>query len=288
MITLPREWIKKNNLLPKTDLEITESGPSLIISPETIHPELSPQIVSCDNLHEELLISKITSLYREGCSEIKLVNTDNNTDAVNRAYKFALNLFGVAVEQKENAIIMRTAEGAGKRPEILNKCFHNLLLLSEMACENQGTAGWEKQIFEIYERIYFLTEYLFRMVALEGSSDFSNSLKEDFIASYIQTIAEILKKAAEVEHEHALNEFFGGASPDLKNLIRTVYDVCMLKREPGQFYEIRNQIIQKVKEKKYNTTCAGYAHMCEYFCTKLVRMESKTGTEKGAITQPPA
>lgn len=274
VITLPKPWIKKNHLQPKTDLEVTESGSNLVISPSPGNSQKEPYTVYCDNEQEEFLISKIIGLYREGYSEVKLVHVNDNKELLKRVHDFAVNFQGVTVEQKDNAIIMKSSDqGLAKRAEVLNKCFQNLLWLGELIVDETNSPGWRKQIFELYQRVHFLSEYVFRLISIEGCSDIKLTIRQYSMALIFQCLSELLKRIGEAEYDNSIEMFMGPCAQDVSKLIRSMHNVCIMKNQESEFYSAREIITSKITEKKYCVVASEYAFMCQYLCTKLVRME---------------
>jgi antitoxin component of MazEF toxin-antitoxin module len=164
VVTLPKAWIRKHNLEPKTSLEITEAGSKLIISTDIIRSELSPHVVCCEDGNEVSINSKIIALYRAGYSEAKLIDTKASPEILGKVCKYASNFPGVTIEQKENAIIMKSTEGLGRRSEIIGKCYLNLLMFSDLLAAEVKAVDWEKQLNDMYQSINFNCESVFRLI----------------------------------------------------------------------------------------------------------------------------
>jgi ribosomal protein L23 len=273
-ITLPKTWVERNNLKPRNDIEVIEIENKLIICPEVIQNEICAKVITIDNdFQKDEIVPAIVQSYRQGHLEIKIVLKCDNNAENEEIKKLIQKFYGITVIEENNVFIIKTTDKGKKCSEILNKCYYNLLQLSGFIIEDPRADGWEKHVFEIYERIYFLTAYLFRIVSIEGSADFKASIKYNLTAGIIQILAEVLKSVANLEHEIGLSEMFGGISKDLNKLVLATYEICMLHKDPELFHQIKNVIALKIKEKRYNMACIGYAHMCEYLCSKLVQME---------------
>lgn len=73
-ISLPSSWVKKNNLKPKSDIEVEEKGPNLIIKTKKGEEFLKTSLDIKDNYKTG--IRYICSFYRKGCDELHISYDD--------------------------------------------------------------------------------------------------------------------------------------------------------------------------------------------------------------------
>jgi hypothetical protein len=121
--------------------------------------------------------------------------------------------------------------------------------------------------------VHFLSEYVFRLIIIEGGSDLKLTLKQYSMALIFQCLSELLKRIAEDEHDNGIDNFLGPCAQDISKLIRSMHNVCIMNKPEIEFYSTREIIISKLSDKKYSTIASEYAFMCQYLCTKIVRQE---------------
>ncbi len=211
--------------------------------------------------------------YRNGFTDIKISLIKQDQKIIDELLKYISNFHGIASTVLEDGIFIKSSEGQGKRSEVLQKCFQNVLFLSELIKNNPIEVGFQLQVQECYQRIYFLSEYVFRLIAMQGGADFKQALNQHTMAWSLQCMGELLKRTAEFEHENARLKRNNSAAEDLNTLIRNMYDVCFRRKPACEYYSIQNGMIEKIKSKKYDAALCEHCSICEYLCTKLVRQE---------------
>jgi phosphate uptake regulator len=273
-ITLPKTWVMKNNLKPRSDLEISESSGNLIISANLSFEELPKKVIHSGSRQPDEIISEFTAIYRFGYSEIKIAFTNNDKkDDIDRIVKHIANYHGIVSELFNDHILIKTAEGKGKRSEILQKCFQNVVMLSELLLENPLEDGWKQQVKESYERIYFLSEYVFRLISIQSEADLRLALNHQTMAWSLQCIGELLKKISELEYENAKLKKNSAAGKEIQSIIRSVYNFCILKKAAIEYYNAKTVLQKNMESKQYCKITTEYISMCQFLCTKLVKQE---------------
>jgi phosphate uptake regulator len=134
-ITLPIEWIRSHKIDRKSEVDITESGKSLIINSDN---PVSGGSVSLDieNLNERAIYRIINALYAKGVDEIRV---KSSKDASKILLKAGSNNLGFAlVSQENNSYIIRDVSGTNysNLDEIFKRVFQMILFFYDSAVED--------------------------------------------------------------------------------------------------------------------------------------------------------
>ena len=109
IISLPSDWVKKNNISPGNELNVVEKGKEIVISPVGIsEPPLEAEI-DVSSLDRSSILFYIRSFYRKGYQKIK-VNFENpvtiyyrngkQVNVLSTIHKEVNNLIGVEITQQ--------------------------------------------------------------------------------------------------------------------------------------------------------------------------------------------
>jgi len=144
-ITLPIDWVRKNKLDKNSELDLSESEKSLIITNqgETEHKTAR---VDINTLDERNIARIIKALYAKGIDEIELTSTQDVTSTIIRAIS---NTIGFAlVSQKDNTYTIKDVGGTSYSDldEIFKRVFQMILNFYESAINDIFTT--EKETLE--------------------------------------------------------------------------------------------------------------------------------------------
>src|SRR3989338_4476099 len=110
-VTLPIQWVKKLNLKPGDDIDLTENNGSLTISAEGKSKEKAT-VIDITNFTIPLLWRFVQSAYRSGCDEIKLKfdPTNKNHEDAYHYYtsNFDYRLLGDKVSTKSALVMLQS------------------------------------------------------------------------------------------------------------------------------------------------------------------------------------
>jgi len=260
---------------------VVESGKSLLISTGIIREESCRDILIKDQ-PEEAIIMAISNLYNQGHTKIRIVfdKKYSENDIVN-IERFASNLFGVIVEKQDNVLLMTDNSDDKKCTELIVKCFHNILLIAETMDQSlTKDAAWYSQVYESYQRVFFLTEYVFRLIHTDNSSDIKLSLRYFGTVWSLQCLAFLLKRIAENDIE--LFKANGTVLQfHLEPLFRHVYDVCRKNKPLTDFYKHKLQFDEQSKSMYCNIVVHENIIMYSFLCAKLIKQYSTPVDDPG-------
>jgi phosphate uptake regulator len=134
-ITLPIEWVRKNKIDEKTELEVNESEKSLILlnTGEVEHKKISIDVTNFDEINISRIIK---ALYARGIDEIEIISDKNISSFISKDIH---NTIGYAlVSQKDNRYVIKDLGGGNysELDEIFKRVFQMILLFYESAIDD--------------------------------------------------------------------------------------------------------------------------------------------------------
>lgn len=161
-VTLPIEWIKKNNLDKSKTVELVIAGPVLIIKTEGEKTKVEVNAKTLENSITRVL----QILYKKGVDEIKVIDLDQKR--VSEIYEVIQTRcigYEIIEHKKDCLLIKDIAKEASENFEtLLRRCF---LLVLEMTKEK------DKKLVENYDNnLNKLSAYCLRLLVKQGHKDF--------------------------------------------------------------------------------------------------------------------
>ena len=136
-VTLPKNWVIKNRLSPRADLDITDCGKSLVVNsipePESLEKTL---VIQKEELEE--VITRIITLYREAYKKVKIVFKNGNKKMLFKTIEFVKKLNGVDVEEGDDYIVFSENHDKAMCEKVLRRGFQNILLMCELLNKKKG------------------------------------------------------------------------------------------------------------------------------------------------------
>lgn len=265
-ITLPKEWVIKNSLSPKTDLDITDCGNSLIVNTTSKPQNLGKTLVIEDEVQEEIF-AKIIAFYRAASKDVKIVFKSKDDIRLLNTIEFVKKFHGVEVETGENYVAFSENFDQVMCHKILKKSFQNILVMSEMLNKNLKGNSWKREINESYERTIFLSEFAIRILNKEGYAEVKEIIKKFALSWIIQCMAVLLKVIARNKKKHNIKEII-----HLSSLLRVTYNICFGNSRPKEFFDFikKANIVKKAKKDSLKED----VFMLQHLCMKIVRQQS--------------
>ncbi len=131
-ITLPINWVRKNKITEKSELDIIEEGKSLLVHSSQLTEE-KKVILEVDNWPGRTLYIHLSALYAQGVDEIQI---NSKEDLSNEITKYLSGTIGFAlVSQNSNSYTIKDLSG-GNYPhldEIFKRVFQMILLFYDSA-----------------------------------------------------------------------------------------------------------------------------------------------------------
>jgi hypothetical protein len=270
-VTLPKTWVIKNNLKPSAELEIIDDGTKLIISTQVIREESYRDLIIKGETHKDAIFSAISHLYNEGHTKVRIIVANpNDCKIIEDIEKFVNNLFGITVFREGNNIYLTETCNSNKSPEIIMKCFQNILGMTNHFNEKKKDNLWHNQAVDCYYRIFFNSEYISRLAHTEEISNNRIALRYSAIAWSFECIAFLLKRIAEHENENANqnNKY------ELDKLFQNAYNVYYKNQAIGDFYKFKIDFEARVLEGHYDSVMRENLFMFSFMCAKLLKQYS--------------
>lgn len=269
-ITLPKSWVRNNHLAPQTDLNVEEKDKCLIISKD-FDPDPKKIRIVFENQTLDSIYAKICGLYRHGYTEIVITFKEKSISKMKAVLGFLSNFIGISAHLKDDHIIIEQAAEDKKCCDALMKCFQNLLLISDYFRAISPEAKWLEKVYDSYNRIYFYSEYAFRMINIEGCAEFSSALKHYVMAWGVQCLGEVVKRIAEIENELVSKCRTTLIGDRIADLICRTYDVLYKNKDTKIYYDSKGSLESAIKERKIDSALFENINMIKYICSKIVK-----------------
>lgn len=224
-ITIPKEWVRNNRLIPKAELEITNQGKSLLIGAENAQ-EMPEKDILVKHSEIYTISKKIASLYREGYKELRIRFQCPNHARINNIQKYAMNFHGVDVRLNDNTLIISENFDCSECDRILKRTFQSLIAMCEILENPSKDDLWQKDLRKAHTNSLFLIEFAFRTLNKEGYADakeLSNQLSK---AWSLRVISELMYNIPKCITKGSYIQIKG-----LKKMISSTYDACYCQRE---------------------------------------------------------
>ena len=207
IISLPVKWVKQHGVAPGHELDVIESGKSLLVTTEKQEESGRSIAVDVSNLDRSTIIVYVRSLYRRGYSEIKVMFKKNavhhfregkDVNVLSILHEETNRLIGMEIiEQRENyCIIKQISESTEKEfSSILRKVFFQL----EAAFEDLITGLKKKDLSEIanmqekHDTIAKFVSYCVRLLNQGKVEDSENAPQLYHLLVSVDLMADMLK-----------------------------------------------------------------------------------------------
>ena len=144
-ITLPIDWVRKNKLTEKSELDVFDEGKSLIIhSSHTLQEKKA--VLEVGHWPERTLYLHLSALYAQGVDEIQIISQE---EISNEITKYISDLIGFALVSQNNIMYTIKDLSGGNYPhldDIFKRVFQMILLFYDAA--EQDIFGKEKGTLE--------------------------------------------------------------------------------------------------------------------------------------------
>ena len=91
VISLPTKWLQTYNIQKGDELELTEILDGILISKPSQHPEKKTEI-NIENINDRLIFRYLNSLYKQGYTEIKVIDKQNRLNEVQKVCDFLIGM----------------------------------------------------------------------------------------------------------------------------------------------------------------------------------------------------
>lgn len=231
MISLPRDWAKRQGLKKGDEMEIKEAGKQLVLTPEK---EQAAEKVEIDvtNLDKSLIWRYFGAAYRKGCEEIKFI-FKQNSEAVKEIPDIASRSIGMEmVEQGKNYYLMKelTASKPEEFENMLKKTFQLLVSMSEsmLAATKANDKESLKNLKYADKTINKFADYCFRILNQKGYKDPQKTIAYYIIVKQLEDIGDDYKNMAEeIARTKVTNktiEVINEINHQLKDFFQTFYE----------------------------------------------------------------
>ena len=246
-ITLPIEWVRKNNICGKTELELSEEGKSLIIS-NIGKITQKKSTIDVTNQNGRTLGRIIKSMYAKGVDEIEIKSDKNISKEIYRSLKDTIGF--ALVSQKENTFIIKDIGGTNAEDldEIFKRVFQMILSFYESAFndifgeEKETLESLEERDQEINKFCYFLERGVNKMSykdAISGRALFTYSFEIEKIGDEIQRLWRTNIKY-KVKKSKELKKFIEESMKGLEKAFEFYYQFNLKK--PDEIVSLRNKL----------------------------------------------
>lgn len=257
LISLPYRWVQKNNIQKGDDLEVEESGNSLIINTNAMRTNWETE-VDVTNLDRTSIMYVIRSVYRQGYDKVKLNFSNPNTvyrrdgnkvSVINVIHKEVNRLIGFEVlqEQSNSCLIQDLQEASSKDfGQVLRRVF--LILIDTMEEFVRAASEHDREVLaSIENRHDTITKFAslcLRLLSKEGGQVGKSSNYYHIIAS-MDRITDIYKYSA--RDILAYESSFSEGSIELLNMVKDGF-----KGFYRLFYKYSNETLQEINDIRYH------------------------------------
>ncbi|MBI3334649.1 phosphate uptake regulator PhoU [Candidatus Pacearchaeota archaeon] len=134
-ITLPIEWVRKNSITEKSELDLLDAGRTLIINSSNLVPGGTARLI-VDGMSERNMFIHINALYARGIDEIHITA---KKDISRELVRYLNSILGFALVSHEKNLYMIKDMSAGEYPhldDIFKRVFQMILLFYDAAIQD--------------------------------------------------------------------------------------------------------------------------------------------------------
>ncbi|WP_456328244.1 AbrB/MazE/SpoVT family DNA-binding domain-containing protein [Archaeoglobus sp.] len=255
MISLPKDWVKRNNLKRGDEVLLLEFDRSLKIIPP--HDSENRIIVRLPKMDEGYLKNFFYSLYIQGADEIIVENVD--TYSIGKIRECIKNLVGMEViDANSNRIVIKclttsfnVREAIRRLCQIVFNMFENV----ELIFSNKTTSETVEKLEEDADRFYILA---LRMIY---KNIFESSSIDDLVVNIeSRAIAKLLEEIADSLYDISTGYYFCSEFLEIFRNLKKLFNIAVDLYFKGDTIMSRNLIemantieesILSLKEKSY-------------------------------------
>lgn len=245
MISLPREWTKKQSLKKGDELEIKEAGKQLLLTPDK-RTAMEKVEIDITNLDRSLLWRYFGAAYRKGCEEIKL-NFKQNCETIQEVQRMISRFIGMElIEQGKDFYLVRelTAVKPEEFKSMLRKTFQLLISMSESMLSAAKTNDKEalQNLKYTDHTLNKFADYCFRILNQKGYKNPQKTTAYHTIVKQLEEIGDDYKKLGEEIARTRIKD-------------RTVEMINELNQQLKKFYQLfyefdETQLLKLSKQQK--------------------------------------
>ncbi len=229
---------------------IIEQGRKLLITPDKPLLSSSKNILIGQDSEDEIT-SKIISIYRKGYKSVKISFKCLALHKLKWVVDLLNKFHGIVVEVCSDHINIHDEIEHDICINNIKKCFKNIILMSDYLNSPTKDQNWKNEIGVIYEKTYFLSEYVIRLIHIEGKHHFKQALDDYNVISACQYLLEIVKRIAEYEFL-IRTRIFSNNTYYISDLLKVVFSICYGNMSPKNLFLLNNEV--KMDISTYNKT----------------------------------
>ncbi|MEK6918648.1 MAG: hypothetical protein AABW73_01280 [Nanoarchaeota archaeon] len=195
MISLPSKWVKANNLIKGSEVDMDEKGKEIVISTSIKKDNEKKAVVDLSGY--DLLINRvIVSLYLKGYEEVELIF--KNREEMKKVKKHVLEeLLGFEViKQEQNKMIIRDLTGFEKQniDDVIKRIFFVLDGMLEDLINAVNKKESLDGIVDLDSSINKLTHFSLRILNSKGYSQADKTEEFYGMISILEQIGDLIKQ----------------------------------------------------------------------------------------------
>jgi phosphate uptake regulator len=256
-ITLPIDWVRKNKIDEKSELNVIEDNKSLIVE-SFGQLEIKKIKIDVSGFEKRNLFRHINSLYAAGYDEVTLIS---DCDISSKITLILNSLIGYAlVSQTKNTFVIKDIGGGGlgDLDEIFKRVFQAIILFYESAIrdifglEEETSEGLKSRDLEVNKLCFYLQRCINKMAygdSVKGRAIFTYSFELERIGDAIlhiwrENIENGAKKSKELKEVAILS----------KRCLEEAFDTYYMfnSKNLERYYDTRQLVRKKVENIKGN------------------------------------
>jgi phosphate uptake regulator len=214
-LSLPKEWVKKNNLKPKTELQIFEkNNRTLVISPHSIDEEKLNEISLNIDEYVHNIDQILFAIYYLGIETIKLFSKNSiSKDAKARIRKTLTHMSGTEISYEDNNKITIHVLLDKSKVNIIQVIYRISLLIDSQITNLLGQSDIDEVRINENEidRLYHLITKMISLALIDSNVLYSSKINNvSLIPAYfliskrLENVGDNLNHLAEYLHEKKL------------------------------------------------------------------------------------
>jgi len=237
MMTLPSDWIKRNYLGAKSDLNIIDCGNTLLIESSACC-NITIKEMSLKNLTKEEVKLKIHRAYRLGCHEIRIDISGIENPLVEYVEEIVSKLKGINSIRKENMILMYDASDREKIDAILKNTFSEIVVLTNHLLMFNKCKEWLETLSLKNCKIQYRLELIHRLITMSSFCNINDLLMHHALVLSLQCLARTIKNIG----NKIYNQNIIVNLKYIPAIVKHAYDICIHKKCPKEYFRLTNRV----------------------------------------------
>ena len=241
LISLPRTWTKKHNIIKGQEVNVEEVGENVVVSTESV-PKLQTAEIDIGSF-DDIIKRYVYALYQKGIDEIKIsFSKPQSADKIREAIGTHKGL--EILDQTSKYIILKNIWGNIEEFDlILKRCFHTLITMADQMLEalRQGDSDALKMAVLMEESNDILT-MMCRRILNKGHESSPRVGPLYTITVELERLADQYKHSSQyllkVKNEIKIRKDVLNIFEKTNNALRTYYNL---------FYKFENEGVTKLK-----------------------------------------